>query len=534
MDDRRLSAANAALREGRWRAAKEIFEELLRDRDTAAARDGLGQALWWLDEVDAGIAQRERAYVLFRSEGKSREAARAAAWIAREHMTARADSAVAQGWLARARRLLDGVPDCSEEGWIELVEAKLTSHPADALHHASRALEIARAHDERDLEAVALSEVGMLTVILGRVEEGMLQLDEAAAAATGGEVSDLLAVGDTCCNVVLACEAVSDFERGGAWCREVEEFSQRTGCMPIQAFCRSVYGGMLMATGRWTDADLQFRMAAEEARRGHPPIAVHATARLAQLRARQGRLEEAELLLSGLGGLGVAAAAMAELELSRGRRSEAASLISRHLDRAGDSLAAVPLLTLLAEAAPSSDAAERLRALADKAGVRALTAIADMAEAQRLPAPIELLESAASGFAEVGMVYDAARAHLALADALRLENPRLAIIEAEAALRLADGLGATPLADRAAALLRLLGRTRTGPRRKAVLTRREQDVLRLLGGGLNNPEIGARLHISQRTAEHHVGSILSKLGLRSRSEAAAYAATHLAGGGEIG
>lgn len=162
MDDRRLSAASAALREGRWQAAKDLFEEMLEDQDTAAARDGLGQALWWLDQVDAGITQRERAYVLFRSEGRSREAARAAAWIAREHMTAHADSAVARGWLARARRLLEGAPDCPEEGWVELVEAKLTDIPLAALDHASRALEIARAYDERDLEAVALSEVGML------------------------------------------------------------------------------------------------------------------------------------------------------------------------------------------------------------------------------------------------------------------------------------------------------------------------------------------------------------------------------------
>jgi two-component system response regulator DevR len=76
---------------------------------------------------------------------------------------------------------------------------------------------------------------------------------------------------------------------------------------------------------------------------------------------------------------------------------------------------------------------------------------------------------------------------------------------------------------------RVLERLRRGPEvdeRLANLTDQELRVLELMAEGLTNRAIGERLHLAEKTVKNYVTSVLSKMGMNRRTEAAVYAARH--------
>jgi DNA-binding NarL/FixJ family response regulator len=105
--------------------------------------------------------------------------------------------------------------------------------------------------------------------------------------------------------------------------------------------------------------------------------------------------------------------------------------------------------------------------------------------------------------------------------------PEVAQAEALAALAVFESLDASEKAGATTALLRQI---ETKARERATdspgLSRREEEVLRLVAQGLSNQDIADRLVLSKHTVHRHVSSILTKLDLSSRAAAAAYAAKH--------
>ncbi len=152
----------------------------------------------------------------------------------------------------------------------------------------------------------------------------------------------------------------------------------------------------------------------------------------------------------------------------------------------------------------------------------------------RVVAAVDAFETAAARWADRAAPFEAARCLLELAESAMNDDPTLAAARGRTAVTIFRELGAVAAADRSAALLRRLGMrgpgiratARTAPGLDSGLTAREREVLDLLAVGLTNPEIAGRLFVSRKTVAHHVSHILRKLGVRNRSEAAAYAAAH--------
>ena len=78
-----LEVGREALASGDWEAARAAFEEAVERTPSAKAEEGLGRALWWLQDSQGAISHMERAYAGYR-EGGGRHAAASALWLSRE------------------------------------------------------------------------------------------------------------------------------------------------------------------------------------------------------------------------------------------------------------------------------------------------------------------------------------------------------------------------------------------------------------------------------------------------------------------
>jgi DNA-binding CsgD family transcriptional regulator/Tfp pilus assembly protein PilF len=531
-----IQAGRAALEEGDAATARSRFEEAVRMEESAEALEGLALADHLDAAYDAAADKFERAFGAYREQGDIAGAARCGRMLMWILGNLKGNWALESGWAARLRNVLAEAPDDSaEHGWLLCLGAQASDDETSA-EELKRALAIARATRDRALEYETLAWMGLTSVLSGRVKEGMAVLDAALTAVFAGEVTDVYVMEGTFCGMLWACEAAHDIARAALWMRAVEDMRRRRSLPAMAAFCRIHHGAILTAAGRWPEAERELTQALRMFEGSGTRMQAKALIQLADLRIRQGRLEEAERLLDGLDRHPDATRSLAALHFGKGNLALARDVIKRGVGEQIETCDDESLLALFAEIAiatgetdDAARASKRIDQLAAQRGGHYLNALAALVRGQICLAGGDerastCLDEALAYFSQTEMPLELARARLILAEAAATERPELAIEEAKAALAAFERLEAARYADRAGALLRRLGApARTGIKGYGALTKREAEVLDLLGTGMSNPEIAERLFITRRTVEHHVASVLAKLMLRNRAEAAAFA-----------
>jgi DNA-binding NarL/FixJ family response regulator len=499
--------------------------------------EAAGRAAHAAGDYVAALGAYEGAYTAHREAGDVVSAARAARTVGWLRGWVFGEWAVHRGWLSRARTLLEASGLEVGRGWLVLDDALRGSELDTQRALYEEAIALARRVGDGDLECEATASLGIMLVFSGLVDEGMARLDAALATICSGEVAELPVLEGCLCGLLTACERTGDVRRAEEWLRSAEPVMRRGNLVAVAGYCRAHYAGILVAAGRWAEADDELAAALDLLPDGLS-IRGSALCRLATLRVRQGRFEEAELLMAGLEHHEDAVWPLVGLHLARAEAPLAVELLDRVVANGpherhvlapllsdvvqarlafGDDDGARRAAEELAELA-GADSSPYLRALAAAARAR-VCAVSGAGDARAC------WHQAMSMYAAAGMPADVAAVRLELARLAALDRPTVAVAEAQAAIAVFEEVGDRRRADEAAALLRSLGSTaQPGPKRRTALTRREDEVLALVGVGLTNAAIGERLFISAKTVEHHVGRILAKLGLRSRAEAAAHLA----------
>ena len=524
------------LEAAQWVAARDAFQASLDEEESPDAHDGIGLALFFLGSIEEAIAARERAFEEYVDAGRCDEAARVGVWVSHQYLLSGRASA-ARGWLARAERAVEDA-ECEGQGWVAIERARHAESLDEQAAHSRRAMSIARESGNADLETYALSLLGLTEVSAGHLEAGMQLLEEAMAAASAGRVRNVHTLAEAYCNLIVASTNAGDWERASEWCDLVDEFARERGVMPLFGACRTIHADVLVARGRWPEAERALQTALETHARYIPAMGAPTVASMAELRVRQGRLAEAEQLLAGREEDPSSLCALAHLRIADGRPRVAAALLERALPAAeGNAIRTTQLLAPLVEARlacgnpqGAQAATAQLAVLAEGSGIRLVGARAELAAAHvglaagRPGEAAEPARRALTAFARLGMPLHVGEARLALARALVADSPDVARDEARAAFDAFRQLGASRAMDAAAGVLRELGgATGARARSQGELTAREREVLGLVELGMSNAQIAQTLVISEKTAGHHVSHILSKLGVRNRAEAAAHA-----------
>jgi ATP/maltotriose-dependent transcriptional regulator MalT len=500
----------------------------------------LAAAAYLLGHVVECREALQRAHRLHVAAGNRRRAARCVFWVAFT-LLLEGDLAPADGWLARARRLLESEqPDCAEQGLILLPTAVQCAAAGDfvgAEASAARAAEIGARAGDADLLSLALHFQGRAVLKEGRVRLGLALLDEAMVAVVAGEVWPPVA-GNIYCSMIDACQEISDLRRAQEWTAALAGWwARQPDMVTFSGQCLVHRAEIMQLHGAWPEAIEEAKRACDRLAHAADKYATGgALYRQAEVYRARGDFVAAEDAYREASQWGhETQPGLALLRLAEGNPEAAARSIRRVAEETTDRLrrakvlpAQVEIMLSIGNLRAARDAADELAEIADNYGTPALLAAAGGSQGAVLLAvgdarsALAALRRALDTWRELDAPYEAARMQVLLALSYRaVGDDDSAALELEAARSVFKELGAAPEISRVELLTQ--GQTKAEAHG---LTTRELQVLRLLAAGMTNRAIAADLVLAEKTVDRHVTNIFAKLGVSSRAAATAFAYEH--------
>jgi DNA-binding CsgD family transcriptional regulator len=474
----------------------------------------------------------QRAHRNYLEKGQTSRAARSAFWLGL-CLLFRGEIGSGTGWLATARGIVDTLgSESAEDGYLLLpsIEQLLSDGENEkALAAASDAVRIGTRFGEKDLIACALHLRGRALIGKRQVEDGLAHLDQAMIAVLAGDISPIM-TGLIYCSVIEACLNVYALARAWEWTNALKHWcDSQPQLVAFSDTCLVHRSEILQLHGAWEDSVTEAERASA---RDYTGTDINSTAeafyRQGEVCRLRGDFELAEGAFREASRLGYEPQpGFALLRLAQGQ--EKAALASIHnavaashgqLRRAKLLPAYIEILLTNSDVEGARNAAEELEGIAKSFDTIALDAIASRARGEVAYAEgdprsaIGSLRRAFEGWQKLGAPYEAARVRVLLRNAYQsLGDADNARLEYEAAKSAFQALGAT------SDLLRIEEAAQPAAHS---LTKREIQILRHVAAGKTNKAIASDLFISEKTVDRHVSNIFKKLGVSSRTAAAAY------------
>jgi DNA-binding CsgD family transcriptional regulator len=493
-----------------------------------------------IGRADEFVAVLERAHHAHLDAGEALRAARIACWLGM-NLAVRGEIGAAGGWFGRAHRLVEREGrDCAEQGYLLVPVAFQRQAMGDleaAYAAAADAAEIAERFGEPDLFAIAVHLQGLIRIKQSRIEEGLGLLDEAMVAVTAGEVSPFF-TGVVYCGVIACCEEAFEPRRAHEWTNALTRWCEEQPQMvAFTGRCLAHRAGIMQLHGAWRDALEEARLARERCEQAMNRAATgQAYYQQGELHRLQGDLAAAETAYRDASRYGrEPQPGLALLRLAQRDVDAAAAAIRRVVAETAEPLQRAGLLPAYAEIMlATGDVQEARNVCRELAEIAAsserpmLGAIAahvrgavDIAEGDA-EAALAALRHAWQVWEELDAPYEVARVRVLVGRACRaLGDDDTAAMELDAARDVFERLGAAPDVSRVDSLT-----SRAVPSETHGLSARELEVLRLVAAGKTNREIASALVVSEHTVARHVQNIFTKVGVSSRTAAAAFAFEH--------